>query len=209
MTQPLLFFAALLQFALAATFLIIPIIAYRYGANAQRAAEAAVVKQGFPAKVLVQHQVKFAERGVAALLPVGIALCLATLAALNLARSEAGRTFSWIFQPILLVAGSFITTGQVFPVRYIESAFKKSGDAMLHRINVRAFVEAASAAFPNLAAPPHRRSLHASDCGLAARHHLADDVLGERLLSLGNALEHDSARGGSGGKAEGAYLASH
>jgi hypothetical protein len=33
-------------------------------------------------------------------------------------------------------------------VRYIDSAFKKSGDATLQRINVRGFVDAARGAFP-------------------------------------------------------------
>jgi hypothetical protein len=148
MAHQLVFVASILQLALAATFLLIPIIASRYGTRAQRAAEAEVVKQGFPPEVLAQHRVRFAESGVETLLPFAIALCLVALAALNLAGSDAGRIASWIFQPLLFVAGSFITAGQVFTVRYIESAFKKSGDATLQRINVRAFVDAARQAFP-------------------------------------------------------------
>jgi hypothetical protein len=98
--QDVVFLASMLQFLLAATFLIIAFVAYRCGANAQRAAEAEVVKQGFPARILAQHSVRFEESGVEAVLPVAIGLCLATLASLNLAGSELGRILSWIFQSI-------------------------------------------------------------------------------------------------------------
>jgi hypothetical protein len=138
----------MLQFLLAATFLIIAVVAYFYGANAQRAAETEVVNQGFPAGILARHGVRFEESGVEILLPVAIALCLAALASLNLAGSEVGRILSWIFQSILVVAGGLIMSRQVFPVRFLESAFKKSGDATLQGIDVRAFVDAARGAFP-------------------------------------------------------------
>jgi hypothetical protein len=147
MTQPLVV-ASMLQFLLAATFLIVPVVAYRHGASAQRAAEAEVTRQGAPAGILARHKVRFEESAAETVLPFAIALCLATLASLNLAGSEAGRILSWIVQPILLVAGGVVTAGQVFPVRYIESAFRKSGDATLQRIDVRAFVDAARSAFP-------------------------------------------------------------
>jgi hypothetical protein len=148
MSQEFASYAALLQLALAATFLIIPIVAYRAGAKAQRAAEAEVVKQGFPADILARNRVRFAESGVEALLPLAIAGALATLGYLNLAGNDVGRIYSLIFQPLLLVAGSLITIGQVFPVRSIESAFKKSSDPALRRIDVGAFVAAARGAFP-------------------------------------------------------------
>jgi hypothetical protein len=148
MAQQLVLFASLLQFLLAATFLIMAFVAYRYGTDAQRAAEAEVAKQGFPTGFLAQHRVRFEESGVEAVLPVAIAVCLATLASLNLAGSEVGRILTWIAQPILIVGGGIITTGQVFPVRYLESAFKKSGEAALQRIDVKAFVDAARGAFP-------------------------------------------------------------
>ena len=56
--------ASLLQLLLAVTFLIMPAIAYRYGASAQAAAEAEVARQGFPASILAKNKVKFTERGV-------------------------------------------------------------------------------------------------------------------------------------------------
>jgi hypothetical protein len=141
-------FASMLQFLLAATFLVIPAVGYLRGARAQRAAEAEVVRQGFPAKVLAQHRVSFEESGVEILLPVVIALCLATLASLNLTGSEVGRILSWIFQSIVLVGGGIVMAGQVFTVRFLKSAFKKSGDATLQSIDVKAFVDAALGEFP-------------------------------------------------------------
>jgi hypothetical protein len=36
----------------------------------------------------------------------------------NLIGNEAGRVLSWIFHPILLVAGGLVMAGQVFAVRY-------------------------------------------------------------------------------------------
>jgi hypothetical protein len=140
--------ASILQYLLAVSFIIMPIIAYGYGADAQRAAEAEVAKQGFPAGVLTQHGVNIKERGIDTLLPFAIALGLATLASLNLAGSGVGRILSWILQPIVLVAGGMVTAGQVFATRYVESAFRKSGDPTLYGINVKAFMDAAMAVFP-------------------------------------------------------------
>jgi hypothetical protein len=141
-------FAALLQFMLAASFLLVAIAARLYGAAAQRAAEAEAVNQGLGAGVLGQHGVRFEERGIELLLPIAIALCLAALTSLNWAGEAVGRTVSWIVQPVVLVGGGIVTAAQVFTVRYLESVFKRSGDAMLERLNVRNVVEAALGAFP-------------------------------------------------------------
>ncbi len=107
-----------------------------------------MTKQGFPASVLTQHGVNIRERGVDTLLPVAIALCLATLASLNLAGSQVGRVLSWILQPIVLIAGGMVTGAQVFATRYVQSAFKKSDDHMVQGLDVRAFMDAATDAFP-------------------------------------------------------------
>lgn len=148
MAPPVVLFASLLQLLLAATFLILPAVAYRHGTAAQQAAEAQVAKQGVPGSILAQHRVRFAESAAEILFPVAIALCLATLASLNLAGSQAGRIGTWILQPILLIGGGVITASQVFVVRFIQSAFSKSDDTRLRDLNVNAFVEAAAAAFP-------------------------------------------------------------
>lgn len=145
---PVVVFASLLQSVLAASFLIMATAAHVYGGAAQRAAEAEVAREGFPACVLRQLGINFEERGVELVLPIAIALCLLALASLNLAGDAVGRTLSWIVQPIVLVGAGIVTARQVFTVRFLESAFKRSGDAALERLNVRTFVDAALGAFP-------------------------------------------------------------
>jgi hypothetical protein len=140
--------AAVLQLLLAATFLIMPTLAYLYGARAQAAAEAEVMRQGFPADVLARNNVHFGEGAVGLLLAVAIAVGLVALAALNLAGSPAGRIGSWILQPLLLITGGLILSRQVFAARFLASAFKNSGDATLAGIDVQAFVDAAAGAYP-------------------------------------------------------------
>ena len=142
------FVASLLQFLLAATFVIIPVVGTRYGAGAQRAAETAVVRQGFPATLLTERRINFGASRASVVLAIAIGLCFATLASLNLAGNGAGQTLSWIFQPIILVLGCVIMPGEVFVARFIESAFTKSDDPALRNINVKAFVDAAVTAFP-------------------------------------------------------------
>jgi hypothetical protein len=140
--------AAVLQLLLAATFLIMPTLAYRYGPRAQAAAEAEVVRQGFPADVLARNRVNFGEGAVGLLLAVAIALALVVLAALNLAGNPAGRIGSWVLQPLLLIAGGLILSRQVFTARFLASAFRSSGDPTLAGIDVKAFVDAAAGAYP-------------------------------------------------------------
>jgi hypothetical protein len=140
--------AAVLQLLLAATFVIMPTLAYLYGVRAQAAAEAEVVRQGFPADVLARNHVNFGEGAVGLLLAVAIALGLVVLAVLNLAGNPAGRIGSWILQPLLFIAGGLILSRQVFAARFLASAFRNSGDATLAGINVRAFVDAATGAYP-------------------------------------------------------------
>jgi hypothetical protein len=140
--------AAVLQLLLATTFLIMPTLAYLYGARAQAAAEAEAVRQGFPAGVLARNNVNFGEGAVGLLLAVAIALGLVVLAVLNLAGNPAGRIGSWIVQPLLLIAGGLILSRQVFTARFLATAFRNSTDATLAGINVQAFVDAATGAYP-------------------------------------------------------------
>lgn len=140
--------AAGLQGLLAVTFLVMPILVYRHGGHAQAAAEAEVARQGFPADVLARNKVHFDEGAVGLVLPVAIALCLGALAVLNLDGNEVGRILSWIFQPILLLAGGLVTFRQAFAGRFLESAFRTSGDTTLAAIDVKAFVDAATNVFP-------------------------------------------------------------
>lgn len=139
---------AALQYATAVTFLVIGLAAYRYGAAGQRAVEAEVTRQGFPVEILTRHGVRIEESFAELMLPLGIAAILASLATLNLAAPDVGRTATWIIQPILLVAGGYITASQVFAVRLVEAAFRKSQDPDTRAVDVRRVMEAATAAFP-------------------------------------------------------------
>ncbi|WP_211768595.1 hypothetical protein [Kutzneria sp. CA-103260] len=134
---------------MAATFLIVPIVAYRHGTAAQHAAEAQVESQGYEAELLSRHRIRFAESGAEMLLPFAIAVLMGTLAALNAFDTGIGRILSLVVQPLLLLAGGVVTAGQVFVVRFTESALRKSGDAAVRDLDVKAFIDAAEAAFPS------------------------------------------------------------
>lgn len=139
----------MLQLLLTVPFLISPTVAKRYGAEAQAAAEAEIERQGFPARVLAENRVTFTSGAVVGgVLPVAIALVLATLAVLNLRGSRIGRIGTFVFQPLVLLAGGTVIAGQVFAVQFVEFAFAKSGDVTLERIDVRAVMSAAMEAFP-------------------------------------------------------------
>jgi len=142
-------FAATLQLLLAVTFLIAPAVAHLYGAEAQAGAEAEIERQGFPARVLAENRVTFTSGAVVGrALPVAIALVLAALAVLNLRGSRIGRIATFVFQPLVLLAGGTVLAGQVFAVQFVESTFAKSGDVTLERIDVRSVMSAAMEAFP-------------------------------------------------------------
>jgi hypothetical protein len=105
-------------------------------------------RQGFPPDVLARNKVHFDEGAVGLVLPVAIALGLGALAVLNLDGNETGRILSWIFQPILLVAGGLVSFRQAIAGRFLETAYRTSGDRTLAAIDVKAFVDAATDAFP-------------------------------------------------------------
>ncbi len=141
--------AVALQLLLAVTFVISAIEVLTSGVEAEAAAKAELVKQRFPADILIDHGVRFGDKGLdSSALPIAIAVVLTTLALLNLAGNRTGRLLSWIVHPILIVAGSLIIPGQVFTAPFLKSALQTSGDAMLERIDVRAVVDAAAHAYP-------------------------------------------------------------
>lgn len=139
------------QYLLAATFVVIPAIACRYGRSAQRAAEAEIVTQGFPAGVLAKHRVRFEESAREAVFPLAIAAVLVALASLNLAGADIGRVLTWVFAPILLIGGGLVTAGQLFPARFTRAAFARSPE--LRDVDVRALMDVAAAAFPAVLRP--------------------------------------------------------
>lgn len=141
---------ALLQFLLAVTFVVIPFVGARYGPAAQQAAENDVTRQGFPVTVLAERGVDFGASRGSVVVASAIAVCLAVLATFNLAGNDIGRLLTWILQPVLFIAGLIIMPGEVFTTRYVEAAFRKAG---IRDIDVRAFVDAASAAYPSWTRP--------------------------------------------------------
>lgn len=140
--------ASILQFVLAATFVVIPVVGALYGSGAQLAAETEVVRQGFPGALLAERGINFGTGRASFVVAVAIGLCLATLASLNLAGNGAGQLLSWIFQPIVFILGCVIMPGEVFVARFIKSAFAKFDDPALRNLEVTAFVDAALTAVP-------------------------------------------------------------
>lgn len=141
-------FAAGLQLLTALPFLLSVIVVWRYGAGAQAAAEAELVRQGVPTSVLADHGIRFGSDTAEIPIPAAIILVLVVLAVLNLAGGRVGRIGSWIFHPVLVVAGIVIIPGQVFTASFLESSFRTSGDAVLQRIDVPTLVGAAARAMP-------------------------------------------------------------
>ncbi|GGW86248.1 hypothetical protein AB0E64_38660 [Streptomyces caelestis] len=140
--------AITLQLLLAATFLVIPITVWVTGGTAQRAAEAEVSRQGYPAEVLARHRIRFKESVWEFTLALAIAACLMILASLNLAANATGRIASWVIEPVILLGVGSVTASQVFATRYVEAAFKKSSDPTVQDIDARAVLAAANAGFP-------------------------------------------------------------
>ncbi|WP_067824833.1 hypothetical protein [Actinomadura kijaniata] len=131
-----------LQILTALTYLAVPLVGHRHGAAAQRAAETEIRRQGRTPAVLAEHGLDFTASKASVAVSVMIAAGLAALAVLNLADQPLP---TWILQPILLVAGGFITTSQVFVDRYVENALRRSDTAT---IDVKALMGAAKEVFP-------------------------------------------------------------
>lgn len=140
--------AAILQLLTTIPFVIGTFVVLVHGARAQAAAEAEVARQGLPPSLLAEHGISFGDNVAELPFAVAIVLALATLALLNLNGKRLGRILSWIFQPILFIAGVIIIPGQVFVAPLLESAFKSSGDPALARIDVPALVDAAVQVMP-------------------------------------------------------------
>ena len=145
--------AVVLQFALAATFVVLPVAVAVRGRAAQWAAEDEVVRQGGPAGTLVRHRIGFAEKAWEFCLAIGIAVVLATLAGLNLAGSGTGRVLSWVVEPIVLIAVGFVCAGQVFAVRYTRAAFARSDDPAVRVLDAGAVLAAAEVELPSWIRP--------------------------------------------------------
>ena len=140
--------AAAVQLLTAVPFVLGAVVVAVYGARAQRAAEAEVVRQGVPAGVLARHGVSFGASAWDVPVAAGIALVLVVLAVANLAGRPAGRILSYVVHPVLFVAGALIVPGQVFTAWYLRRSFAPSTDPDLHRLDASALVAATQHVFP-------------------------------------------------------------
>jgi len=141
-------FAALTQLLTAVPFLLSIIVVWTYGADAQAAAEIELTQQGLPASLLADHGVSFGSNTAETPLPAGIIVVLVVLALLNFAGRRTGQVLSWIFHPVLAVAGILIVPAQLFTATFLATSFRDSGDPLLRRVDVPKLVDAARQALP-------------------------------------------------------------
>ena len=140
--------AALIQLLTAVPFVLSIAVVWVYGAGAQAAAEAELIRQGLPASLLSEHGISFGANTGETPLPAGIVVVLAVLALLNLAGRRAGQVLSWIAHPLLAVAGAVVVPAQLFTATFLAASFRGSSDPLLRRVDVPRLVDAARAAMP-------------------------------------------------------------
>ena len=140
--------ASSIQLSIAVAFVIMTWLAWRYGWQAQAAAEEAVRAQGLDDDALARGHVRFSESAVDAVIPLTTALVLVVLAVGNVAGSNLARASTWALQPIVLLLGGLVTASQVFATRQVQAAFLKSGDQQLLKVDVERMMSAAVEAFP-------------------------------------------------------------
>lgn len=144
---------AAVQVLTAVPFVLGAVVVAGYGARAQRAAEADVVRQGAAAGVLARNGVSFGANAWDVVLAAGIAAALLTLAALNLAGWPVSRVLSYVIHPALLVAGLLIVPQQVFTSWFLRRSFLHATDPDLHRLDAGALVAATGHVFPGWLLP--------------------------------------------------------
>jgi hypothetical protein len=140
---------AVTQWLIALAFLTVPLLGLIYGTDVQAAAEAEVVRQGQPAAVLIDNGLDFAEVGVALLVPL---LVVFTLGALGLgirAGKRPAQILSWIAIPLVLLGNIAIMASNASAAQTLQTVFVQSTDERLHRLDARAVLDAATAAYPD------------------------------------------------------------
>jgi len=140
--------AVVQQLVLSLTFILIPIAAQKYGQRAQDAAEKVVADQGFKEGLLLKNGVKMTESKVEMLLPLAFALAYLAVAVIGISGGHFNDVLLWIVESFTLLIVGMVTAQQVFVAAFLNRAFKKSKDASLRKINVEAFVTAASKVLP-------------------------------------------------------------
>jgi uncharacterized membrane protein len=109
---------------LALTFIIIPIVAQRYGKRAQDAAEKAVARQGFERGLLLKNGMKMTESKVEMLLPLAFAVIYAVVAVMSM-KFGLNHMLLWIIEVFTFIVVGMVTAQQVFVTSFMKRAFKK------------------------------------------------------------------------------------
>ena len=138
---------------LAVTFIVIPIVAQKYGKRAQDAAEKAVTDQGFEQGLLLKNGVKMTESKIEMLLPLAFAAMYIIVATISATSAHSNHTLLWVVEGFTLVVVGMVTAQQVFVTAFIKRAFKVSKDERLHKVDVEHFMAAASVEFPRWLRP--------------------------------------------------------
>ncbi|MEU0528947.1 hypothetical protein [Amycolatopsis tolypomycina] len=141
--------AVWIQLLTALSFVLSIIVVWTSGADAQAAAEAELARQGLPASLLAEHGVSFGSNTAETPLPAAIITVLVVLARLNLTGRRAGQVLSWVFHPLLAVAGALIVPAQLFTATFLATSFRDSGDPVLRQVDVPKLVDAAREAMPS------------------------------------------------------------
>ncbi|WP_062990035.1 hypothetical protein [Nocardia anaemiae] len=145
--------AAVAQLLIAFAFVSIPLVRHRYGAAAKAAADAELTRQGVRHGVLEENGLRFDAGGHETWAPVGIALVMTGIAALNLAGNDWGRTLTLVCQVLVLLGNVAIVYSNLTAAKSVRAAFAHKGDPELARIDVQSFLDAAGAAFPRWVLP--------------------------------------------------------
>jgi hypothetical protein len=119
-----------------------------YGADAQSAAEEELAAQGVDLSEVPEGTFAF-EQGTGTLVfNIVVALGLIVLAVLNGAGKRPARIITWVVQPLVLICGAVMFTGQLFGEQLMQYAVDNSGSSGLEDVDVAAVVQAAYEAYP-------------------------------------------------------------
>lgn len=141
-------FAAILQLLVALAFVSIPLVRHRFGGSAKANAEAELRRQGVPVTVLAENKLSFDASGHETAVPLTVAGVMLVVATLNLLANPWGETLTWVFQSIVLAGNVLIVYSNLTAAKSVQAAFRRKGDPMLQRIDVRALLKAAEKGFP-------------------------------------------------------------
>ena len=142
-------FAVWLQILLAIALAVSAVVQYLYGPDANEAFEEELRNQGVEINDLPENTANFGGDVGSLVFSAVIVAILVILALLNAGGNRVGRILTWIFQPLVLICGTFLFATQLFLATVLSWAFDNSGDEQLEALDVDALVEAAIGAYPS------------------------------------------------------------